>query len=386
MVAPTTTPQPTKSTRKRPVPNEYAAWLRSFGYDFKLNEISDQIENNGIPLTDEEFSKIQWRLIENGCDNERYAKIAVEATAWDNKYNPVKEYLAKLAYDGGNYFDQLAACFDNPDRLFPVYLRKWMLGAVAKVVQGAQNRMLVLDGPQGIGKSKFVEWLCSGLPGYFAEGSIDVESNDTRIRLTSKWIWEVGELGSTMRKADREALKNIITQSTMTFRRPYGHFDRTKQVLTSLVGTINNSGGFLDDPTGSRRFMVCDIQKIDWKTYTREVDVNQLWGEIYAAFLAGEDTEFTTAQASQSEKNNQKYEIVDPIEIVMNDQFIIKPGDNNLWTSSAEIMYVVQDKLGKGGSPKSFQMALASTCKKIGLEKGRQSGQQGYFGIRSKLP
>jgi predicted P-loop ATPase len=132
--------------------------------------------------------------------------------------------------------------------------------------------------------------------------------------------------------------------------------------------------------------MVCDIQKIDWKTYTREVDVNQLWGEIYAAFLVGEDTEFTTAQASQSEKNNQKYEIVDPIEIVMNDQFIIKPGDNNLWTSSAEIMYVVQDKLGKGGSPKSFQMALASTCKKIGLEKGRQSGQQGYFGIRSKLP
>lgn len=365
---------------------DYAAWLKHFGYNFKLNEITDQIENNGVPISDEQFSKIEWQLIERGCENERFARVAIQATAWDNKYNPIKEYLSRLAYDGGHYFDQLISCFDNPDHLFATYLRKWMLGAVAKVIQGSQNKMLVLDGPQGIGKSKFVEWLCSGLPSYFNDGSLDVESNDTRIRLTQKWIWEVGELGHTMRKADREALKNIITQSTMTFRRPYGHFDKTKQVLTSFVGTINNSGGFLDDPTGSRRFMVCDIQKIDWETYTTELDVNKLWGEIYAAFLIGEDIEFTPTQFVQSEKNNQKYEITDPIELVLIDQFVIKPGDNTMWTSSANLMYAIQEKLGKGGSQKAFQMALAGTCKRLGLEKGRQLDQQGYYGIKAKMP
>ena len=375
-------PQPAK--KKRETPAEYAAWLRSFGYNFRLNEISDQIENNGVPISDEQYSRVEWELIAKGCDNERYGRIAVNTMAYDNRYNPVKEYLSKLPYDGGNYFDDLIACFDNPDRLIAVYLRKWMLGAVAKVIQGSQNRMLILDGPQGAGKSLFVKWLCSGLPDYFNEGSIDVESNDTRMRLTSKWIWEVGELGHTMRNADREALKNLITQATMTFRRPYGHFDKTKPVLASLVGTINNTAGFLDDTSGSRRFMVCEVKKVNWKEYLK-IDVNKLWGEIYAAFLIGEDTEFTPQQTIQAEKNNQQYEITDPIEIVMHDQFTIRPGDNTLWTSTAELMYAIMDKLGKGGSPKSFQMSLAATCKHLGLEKGRQN-QWGYYGIGIKLP
>ena len=374
------------STSIKQKPSDYAAWLRSFGYNFRLNEITDQIENKGVPISDEEFSKIEWKLIEHGCENERFARVAIQATAWDNKYNPIKEYLSKLPYDGGHYFDQLISCVNNPDRLFPIYLRKWMIGAVSKIIQGTQNKMLVLDGPQNAGKSLFVKWLCSGLPEYFNEGSIDVDSNDTKIRLTTKWIWEVGELGDTMRKADREALKNIITQQIMTFRRPYGHFDKTKPVLTSLIGTINNTGGFLDDPTGSRRFMVCNVQKFDWQTYTEKIDINMLWGEIYAAYLIGEDTEFTIHQKIETEKNNKQYEIEDPIEIVLLDQFEIKPGDLTKWTTTADLMYVVQEKIGKGGSPKSFQMALAVTCKKLGLEKAQQKNQRGYYGIQKKIP
>ncbi len=364
---------------------QYVAWMRSFGYEFKLNEITDQVETNGIPLTDELFSKIEYQLIEKGCPNERFVRVAIGATAYDNRYNPIKEYLSKLPYDGGHYFDDLVACFDNPDRLIAIYLRKWMLGAVAKTIEGKQNRMLILDGPQGVGKSLFVKWLCSGLPNYFAEGSIDAENKDTQIRLTTKWIWEVGELGATFRKSDREALKNLITMQNMTFRRPYGHFDRTKPVLANLIGTINNEGGFLDDPTGSRRFMVCEIKHIDWKTYTK-IDVNKLWGEIYAAYLIGEDTEFTEIQKKETEKNNQKYEVEDPIEIVLRDKYSIRPGNNTLWTSTAELMYVLQERVGKMSSAKAFQMALATTCKKLGLEKAQQNNQKGYYGIGPKMP
>lgn len=364
---------------------DYVAWIRSFGYEFKLNEITDQIEANGIPFTDELFNKIEYQLIEKGCSNERFARVAIGATAYDNRYNPVKEYLSKLPYDGGHYFDDLVSCFDNPDRLIAVYLRKWMLGAVAKTIEGKQNRMLILDGPQGVGKSLFVKWLCSGLPDYFSEGSIDADNKDTQIRLTTKWIWEVGELGATFRKSDREALKNLITMQNMTFRRPYGRYDKTKPVLANLIGTINNEGGFLDDPTGSRRFMVCEIKKVDWQTYT-QIDVNKLWGEIYAAYLIGEDTEFTTSQKEQTENNNKQYEIEDPIELVLRDQFVLRPGDMSLWTTTAQIMYILQDKIGRWSSPKAFQMALATTCKKLNLDKGQQNNQKGYYGIQEKLP
>jgi len=363
---------------------DYVAWMRGLGYDYKLNEITDQVECNGAPLTDELFSKIQYQLIERGLSSERYARVAVVATAFDNRYHPIKDYLSRLPYDGGHYFDDLVACFDNPDRLIAIYLRKWMLGTVAKTIEGKQNRMLILDGPQGIGKSLFVKWLCSTIPDYFTEGGIDADSKDTQIRLTTKWIWEVGELGATFRKSDREALKNLITMQNITFRRPYGHFEKTKPILANLIGTINNEGGFLDDPTGSRRFMVCEVKKINWKSYL-QIDVNKLWGEIYAAYLIGEDTEFTETQKQQTELNNKKYEVEDPIEIILMDKFTIRAGDQALWTSTAELMYTIQDKV-KMSSAKVFQMALSTTCKKLGLEKAQHNNQRGYFGIGIKMP
>ncbi|HAX96120.1 MAG TPA: hypothetical protein DCY35_06330, partial [Prolixibacteraceae bacterium] len=355
---------------------DYVALMHSFGYVFRLNEITDQVEINGIPLSDELFSKIQYQLIDRGHNNERYTRVAINATAYDNRYNPLKEYLSRLPYDGGHYFDALVACFDNPDQLFPLYLRKWMLGAIAKTIEGKQNRMLIMDGPQGIGKSLFVRWLCSKIPEYFTEGAIDADSKDTQIRLTTRWIWEVGELGSTFRRSDREALKNLITMEKLTFRRPYGYFDKTKPILANMIGTINNEGGFLDDPTGSRRFMVCEIKQINWKEYLK-IDVNHLWGEIYAAYLIGEETEFTEDQKKQTELNNQKYEIEDPIEIVLRDKFVIRVGDTQLWTPTAELMYALQDKI-RMSSTKAFQMALSTTMKKLGLVKVQQNNVRGY--------
>jgi len=35
---------------------------------------------------------------------------------------------------------------------------------------------------------------------------------------------------------------------------------------------------------------------------------------------------------------------------------------------------------------KAFQMALATTCKKLNLDKGQQNNQKGYYGIQEKLP
>lgn len=374
---------PQQTQGRTSVIHDYVAWVVGLGYNLKLNEITDQIEVNGKELTDELFSKIEMQLIEKGLTSARYARVAVSAMAYDNRYNPILEYLSKLPYDGGHYFDQLVACFDNPDGLFPLYLRKWMVGAISKTVRGTQNRMLILDGPQRIGKSLFVKWLCSGLSDYFAEGSIDADNEDTKQRLTSKWIWEVSELGDTFRKSDREALKNLITQQTMTFRRPYGRYDKTKPVLTNLIGTINNTGGFLDDPTGSRRFMVCDIRAVDWQTYLT-IDVDKLWGEIYAAWLTGETPNFTEVEQKKAELVNAQYEIENPIELVIFDQYDIKQGDKTLWTSTADLMYVLQDHIKGWGSSKSLQMALASTCKKLGLEKGQSANQRGYFGIVKK--
>lgn len=364
---------------------DYVQWLTAFRYSFKQNEITGQIECNGEPLTDSLFGKMQYQLIEKGCTSERYARVAIQKIAYENRYDPIKNYLTSLPYDGGQYFDQVTNCITNPDGLFPLYLRKWMIGTVSKTLQGTQNRMLVLDGPQNVGKSLFVRWLCSGIPDYFVEGAINADSNDTLIRLTQKWIWEVGELGSSLRKADREALKDIITKQKATFRRPYGRYEETVPVKANLIGTINNEGGFLDDPTGHRRFMVCETTKFDWEAYT-QIDVNKLWGEIYAAYLIGEETDFSDKEKKQIELNNKNYEVEDSIELVLRDKYYIDADNMTYWTPTIQIMATLNEYNIRLYSPKAVQMAIASTCKKLGLARGQKNNQRGYFGIQEKLP
>src|SRR5439155_27168505 len=102
-------------------------------------------------------------------------KDAYVACAYDHAYHPIKDYLGGLVWNGRPNIATLAASFtDKHDQvydrvssettsLFGLYLRRWLVGAVAKVYAGAQNPALVIVGPQDLGKSTFVRWLTEGI-------------------------------------------------------------------------------------------------------------------------------------------------------------------------------------------------------------------------------
>jgi len=159
------------------------------------------------------------------------------------------------------------------------------VGAVAKMFgdenAARSNFVLVLAGAQDAGKSHFANWLCP-LPGYFNEGNVNPDDKDGRLRRAKTWVWELGEIGATTRRADVEALKQFITATTVTDRAPYGHFDVSKPAVASYVGTVNPDGaGFLQDPTGNRRFAVVDIASVAWD-YATNIDVAQVWAQTTA--------------------------------------------------------------------------------------------------------
>ena len=177
--------------------------LTDLGYSFRLNEAGDVIEVNGKRLDDFDLATIRARMRAKG-----FAASAVEdiikMEAARHRYHPIRTYLSTvgMTYDGGQHIAHLAGHFEDttaPHRLFDAWLRKWLIGAVAKAMDGSrsQNAMLVLDGPQGIGKSYFARWLCSPLPDYFLDDAINPSDKDSVIRLAMYWIWEVGELGRT---------------------------------------------------------------------------------------------------------------------------------------------------------------------------------------------
>jgi len=262
-----------------------------------------------------------------------------------------------------------------------------LVGAVAKVFGNGhnQNPMLVLDGFQNIGKSYFAWWLCSQMEDYFIESSINTTDKDNLVRLIGNWIWEVSELGATTRKSDIESLKAFITQRKVTVRRPWGRMDMVKPAMASLIGTVNNSAGILADQTGNRRFLVSTFSEIDW-AYSKEINVNQIWGEAYMAFCAGEDWRPSVQELQMSEENNDSFKFPDVTEGYLVRYFDIDPADTISWTSTADIVAKMQESGYRASSSRAIAMHIAATLKEMGVEKKKHMiGKQriwGYIGVK----
>lgn len=240
--------------------------------------------------------------------------------------------------------------------------------------------MLVLDGAQGKGKSHFSGWLCP-LKDHFVESAIQPENNDYRLLLATTWIWEVSELGATTRKADREALKAFITLQQIKARKPYGKRPIQKPAMASFIGTVNDEAGFLNDPTGSRRFLTCTLTRIDW-AYT-QIKVDDIWAEAFHLYQSGYNWRLTPEEQSLQSQINDHYEIEDPLipEIL---RYFTKTDNPDDFISSRDVL----TKMELNHLDKRNTMRLAQAMKKLGVEKGKQrandSRVNGYFGLKEK--
>ena len=339
-------------------------------------------------MTDGLAMYIYRQMADKGFHGQEEVSSCYVAAAYKNRYHPVREYLSGLSYDGGQYIQELATYFQDTRDVFPLWLRKWLIGAVAKVFAGAQNPMLVLDGGQNLGKSTFAKWLASPLSRYFVEAPIEPDNKDDLIKLMNKWVWEVKELGSTMRRADQEALKSFLTLEEVTVRAPYARYPIQKPAMASFIGTVNNAGGILNDPTGSRRFHVCKLSQINWDYIN--LDINRIWAEAVAAYLANEPVQLSPGEVELRDEINEEYQVEDVVEGMLKKFFIIDPVQLGWWIPTTDILKILEDPNQgnlKGGGSHSNAMRLAQTMTKLGLQKKKQRnhlGQpvNGYTGIK----
>lgn len=361
---------------------EYLRDLARLGYTFRYNDMTDRIEINGEPIMDIIEAKIRTRMRDEGHRRMTEVEDAYTAAAWGNRYHPVREYLTGLQWDGQPNIDKLASYFTDRHGMFPTYLRRWLIGAVAKVFVRTQNFMLVISGEQGSGKSYFAGWLCPAvLRTYHVEGPIDTNDKDIWRRLANKWLWEVGEFGATTRRADREALKDFVSRIDVTIRLPYAKHDITRPAMASMIGTINNEGpGFLNDSSGSRRFGVVEFTNIDWGYAL--LDVDQIWAEAFTAYQAGERWELTTAERAQQATINEEYEFESGVEGFLRKYYDLDP-DGDDWESGVNIIQELET-YGLKGVQVALLMELARVLKKAGHERRRIRGVWSYRGVSRK--
>ena len=389
---------PDKKSLSARIKADYA----SLGLSFALNECSQEIVVNGNVLDEPLAASIRVAMRDLEYTNVAAFEDVYIAEAGKNRFHPIKRYFDSLQWDKRDHILALSKYLEDSHESIPgpydtarpvshVWLLRWLIGAVAKVKRpGAQNAMLVLAGAQDAGKSTFARWLCSPLADLHEESSIDPENKEHVRKLASKFIWEVSELGATTRKADIESLKAFITKMDVTYRVPYSKHPVTVPATASFIGTINPTmDGFLNDETGSRRFMVMELTRLDWD-YAKNIDINQVWAQAVALFEAGEPWRLTEPEVAVRRAINKAHEIVDPLEDFFHTYYEIDPAlaDDEDWrVDPTNIMEHLRYKNFKD-SDRQLSTRMGLTLKRLGVDRKRISAGgvqvRVYAGIRLK--
>jgi predicted P-loop ATPase len=217
-------------------------------------------------------------------------KDALLTAASERVFHPIKDYLNELpVWDGTERVDSLLIEYlgAEDNSYTRAVMRKTLVAAVARIYEpGIKfDYILVLNGPQGIGKSTFF----SKLAGQWFSDSLTVSDMRDKAgaeKLQGYWILELGELAG-LRKMDVETVKSFITRTDDKFRQSYGINVENHPRQCIIVGSTNNISGFLRDITGNRRFWPVRVNDGDKSIWKME-DVDQIWSEALQHYRDGE--------------------------------------------------------------------------------------------------
>ena len=212
---------------------------------------------------------------------------AVLAVAEQNRFHPVREYLESLRWDGVPRVDRMLIDYAGAKDAIIVEAMTagFVIGAVARVYEpGCKvDTMLILEGKQGIGKSRLLKAL-------FGKDLVNdlmpqLGNKDAQQHLAGLWCQEIAELDS-LRGKGNSTQKAFISSATDRFRPPYGRLPKDVPRTCIFAGTTNKDA-YLNDETGGRRFWPVKL-KGPIKVGDIEAARDQLWAEAVHRFKARE--------------------------------------------------------------------------------------------------
>jgi len=237
------------------------------------------------------------------------------AIASQNPYCPVQVFIESKPWDGVCRIDQFCNQINTPHPQMAGFLiRKWLLQSVAAVYEKNginSSGVLVFTGSQGVGKTRILRDLTSGIQDVFLEGAtLNPDDKDSVLTCCSHWMVELGELDATFKKSDVAQLKAFLTRNSDTLRRPYARKDSMFPRRTVFAGTVNDFQ-FLHDPTGNRRFWPIDVLGIKRDS---SINYQQLWAEVKSIYELGKESwHLTGFEIDQLNKYSEQFNMIEPV-------------------------------------------------------------------------
>ena len=154
--------------------------------------------------------------------------------------------------------------------------------------------------------------------------------------------------------------------------------------MANYVGTVNIEAnrGFLVDRTGSTRFMVVELESIDWRGYTQDVDPAQVWAQALALYREGKPAELVGSDQKLRAKINHEHEMT-PASADFVPEIVQVTGEESDFLTTAKIVERMREK----GYPVSNTTArdVGIYLSSIGVKSKRPeiNGQKvtAYYGI-----
>lgn len=265
------------------------------------------------------------------------------------RYNPIINYFKRIGplWDSavhGDYITFLAS-FLSMDRRdeFIHHLKKWMIRTIvcSHHTSYYNKQALILVGEQqNTGKSSFMRFLCPPeLKGYLAE-NISTDK-DGLIALAENFLINMDEL-STMTRYEINALKSVFSKDRIKVRLPFERRASTLPRIASFIGSTNKTQ-FLNDETGSVRFLNFDVKRINWN-YTQEVDINIAWSQAHQLWKSNHSYELSSSELRANEQINHQYKLSTPeLELILK---YFAPGTSEehdyFWTASEVLQFLLE--------------------------------------------
>ena len=310
-------PAPGPNPEKLPV-GEACRKIQDFR--LRLNQLTQDIELDGQPLAVEtvEEAYIDFSLLNYKIGKEQ-AIDAVYKVARSRAYDPVLQWLQGIEKDDSIVPVDLSSLardyLEVGDELSNKMFAMALLGAVWRRFQpGCKfDAVLTFKGDQSIRKSSAIAALVPDSS--WVSSSSQEGGKDQILALHRVWITELAELDHITGQKLPGWIKNMITTAEDLVRPPYGRGHLVLKRRSTLMATVN-TGDFLKDDTGNRRFWVIQLpqkQHVDWvDTEKIARDRKRIWKAVIQLYRQGIKPMLTTAEQAESERRNSGYMAENP--------------------------------------------------------------------------
>lgn len=244
--------------------------------------------------SDTDSSGLYWYLEKYyGIKSRPNIDAGLDIQMQNRAFNDVQDYLNGLDWDGKARLDTLFIDYlgaeDDEAGYVRAVTRKSFTAAVARAMTPGckYDNMVILSGPQGIGKSTILDKMSRG---WFNDSIRTFEGKETAELLPGAWLVEVAELDA-FRRSDVTRIKQFLSLRFDRYRAAYGRNVKEQPRSCVFFGTCNQME-YLTDASGNRRFWPVDVgrEKRKKSVFTDLTDdvISQIWAEAKVRWQMGE--------------------------------------------------------------------------------------------------